>query len=560
MTALRHHIPTSALGRVRAASMVFACLMVLGQLGNLGNPAHARTWSFISAAGLLALVGVLAVTYRRGRLMVLEPLLVPGLVALAGSGLVDSVATFGLCIAATVAQSMYGGVRLWLLRTGLLCAAFLVAVAVSPYSIGGRWVSWHSVTLLTMVPQLVLLNVLVRGLYRSLLRQSQASERDAVLAHTGSQLIGTTDIDQVHRICAAAAERLAVLSPGTVTVVLEDRPTGATVVHGTGIPDAALGTVLPAEAISALDAADTETARTPTAGLAPLEAHTPAVRHWRAIGLGVADGARYLLVGAARPVSGDVVNAFRSLGHQAMLAEASCRSHQTLDYQANHDSLTRIPNRARFFARLRAAIDEQMAVTLLVIDLDDFKTVNDTYGHAAGDELLIEVAARLVEVGGPGSVAGRFGGDEFAMLLTGSPDDDLAVPRRLCERLMEPMRLSTGTITVGASIGVAVATAGLTAGDLMRCADIAMYSARPAARTGSSCSPRRGTAMSPRTGCSKSTWRTPWSATRSCCGTSRTWTWTRVAASASKPRLTGSIRRWASSRPRTSFRWPNAPV
>jgi diguanylate cyclase (GGDEF)-like protein len=458
--------------------LAFAVVMCLSQLANMGNPAHPSSWSAMSSGAVVLLAGILVATYAFGRLVLLEPVLTPAAVLIAGSGLVDSVATFGLCIAVTVAQSLYGSMKAWALRSVLLGMAFMAAVAVSPYSIGGRWISWHDPALIAMVPQLAMLSVLVRGFYRSLLRQYQASERDATLAVTGSQLIGVTDLERVRLLGGQASARLSQLSPDTVTVVLERGPDGITVVHGVGLPDDVIGTVLPADSVAGLNAADSGTVHTLTGGLQPLQQHTPGITHWRGVGLAATGADRYLMVGGAKRVSDDVVNAFRNLGHQIAFAEANCRAHQSLDYQANHDHLTTLPNRAQFFRRLTAAIDEEVAATLLVIDLDDFKQVNDVHGHGAGDELLVEVAARLAEVGGPNGVAARFGGDEFALLLPNPSADTDALAERLCQRLLEPMRLDAATVTVGASIGVATATAGLTAGDLMRCADIAMYSAK----------------------------------------------------------------------------------
>jgi diguanylate cyclase (GGDEF)-like protein len=205
----------------------------------------------------------------------------------------------------------------------------------------------------------------------------------------------------------------------------------------------------------------------------------PWVRHWR---IETFDDDLHLVVGGARSVPDDVFDAFRNLASQVVLAEVGCRSHAEMDHRANHDHLTQLPTRAKFADRLAAAVDAGPAgsVALLNIDLDDFKQVNDSYGHAAGDELLIRVAERITATGGPGSLAGRFGGDEFALLLTGlsGPADAERIAGLLCARLIDPVPLAGTTVAVGASIGVAVTTSGSTAGDLTRRADIAMYSAK----------------------------------------------------------------------------------
>ena len=190
----------------------------------------------------------------------------------------------------------------------------------------------------------------------------------------------------------------------------------------------------------------------------------------------------HVAIGGARAVAADVADVVMNLANQTVLAEAGQASHEELDYRANHDQLTQLPTRTKFFRAVAAAVDgdETGTVALLIIDLDDFKQVNDVYGHAAGDELLVEVAERIATVGGPGSMAARFGGDEFTLLLTGlnGPVQAEQIAELLCARLVAPIVLSSATVKVGASIGVAVTAPGRTAGDLTRCADIAMYSAK----------------------------------------------------------------------------------
>jgi diguanylate cyclase (GGDEF)-like protein len=482
MTVLPRRLPASSLGKARLAAALFAVVWCAWQLGNGGNPARPPAWNSVSSVAVVLVIGVVVTTYARGRVLPFDPVGLPVLVFVGGSGLADPVAAFGVCSAVTVSQSMYGSARTWAVRSVLLGAAFLAAVAVSPLALAGLRVSWHDPSLLSMVAQLTMLGVLARGLYSALLRQDLARERDATLAHVGGELIGVTELEQVRRVGADAATRLAQLSLGAVTVLLERSPDGFTVLHSFGMDDAVVGTVLPVQSVRGLDAPDRDTVRTVAGGVGALQNHTPGIRHWRGVGLSTAGPERYLLVGGAQPVSKDVVNAFRNLAHQIAFAEDSCRIHQRLNYQADHDDLTTLPNRGQFFKRLAAAIDEQVPVALLVIDLDDFKQVNDVHGHPVGDELLIEVAARLGEASAPNGVAARFGGDEFALLLTGTPAEVDAVAQRLCARLLEPMRLSAGVVTVGASIGVATAHPGLTGGDLMRCADIAMYSAKAAGK------------------------------------------------------------------------------
>ncbi|MEW6225377.1 MAG: bifunctional diguanylate cyclase/phosphodiesterase [Chloroflexota bacterium] len=160
------------------------------------------------------------------------------------------------------------------------------------------------------------------------------------------------------------------------------------------------------------------------------------------------------------------------------------RDHLELELkrQALSDHLTGLPNRSAFSARLAHALAraEPGSAAILFCDLDDFKTVNDTLGHAAGDEVLRAVAARLREAIRGGDLAARLGGDEFAVLLTGLDDPAGAdtIARRVQAAFEAPFRVADMALAVQVSIGVAVAGAGATAIGLMRDADIAMYLAK----------------------------------------------------------------------------------
>jgi diguanylate cyclase (GGDEF)-like protein len=223
--------------------------------------------------------------------------------------------------------------------------------------------------------------------------------------------------------------------------------------------------------------------------LESIQVSVPAARTWQAVGLACPRANRFLAIGAARPVPVEVFDAFRELGHQMWLAEDACAAHAQLTHQAHHDDLTALPTRTPFLARLGAALDadaraDTCRTTLLVIDLDDFKQVNEVYGHHGGDEMLIEIAARLTEFGGPASVPARFGGDEFGLLLTdmSDPAEVDRIAEQVCQRLLEPIHLSAATVSIGVSIGVANSMPAQTAGDLLRCADIAMYAAKARGR------------------------------------------------------------------------------
>jgi diguanylate cyclase len=155
-------------------------------------------------------------------------------------------------------------------------------------------------------------------------------------------------------------------------------------------------------------------------------------------------------------------------------------------HQANHDALTGLPNRLLFADRasqaLAVARRDGSRQAVLMVDLDRFKEVNDTLGHQHGDLLLKQVAERLSGLLRPSDTVARFGGDEFALLLSdGGSEAGVEVANRIAEALEAPFFLPDATIGVEASIGIAAATAAheqLTLEELLRQADIAMYKAK----------------------------------------------------------------------------------
>jgi diguanylate cyclase (GGDEF)-like protein len=183
--------------------------------------------------------------------------------------------------------------------------------------------------------------------------------------------------------------------------------------------------------------------------------------------------------------SADDLTLFETFGAQTSVAVQNMRLDNTLTYQAFHDPLTNLANRLLFTDRLKHALsrrDEKRGlIAVLFVDLDDFKMVNDTFGHAAGDDLLRNVAERLRSVLRVADTAARFGGDEFAILLEDAlnPDDIAAVAERVVATLKPHFVVERQEVAVHASIGVALATAStISAEELLRRADAAMYRAK----------------------------------------------------------------------------------
>ena len=156
-----------------------------------------------------------------------------------------------------------------------------------------------------------------------------------------------------------------------------------------------------------------------------------------------------------------------------------------LSHQALHDPLTKLPNRVLFRNRLEHALARSdrrhIPLGILFLDLDNFKNVNDSLGHAAGDQLLVSVAERLSLCLRVGDTAARLSGDEFAVLVEEAvkPGDALAIAERITEVLRTPFLIDGKEIIVSTSIGITITTTGKeNPEELLRNADVAMYTAK----------------------------------------------------------------------------------
>lgn len=150
---------------------------------------------------------------------------------------------------------------------------------------------------------------------------------------------------------------------------------------------------------------------------------------------------------------------------------------------AHQDSLTGLANRASFATRLESAVTAaEVDPAVIYIDLDGFKQVNDRLGHAAGDELLVEVSRRLEACLEPSMMLARLGGDEFVVLVTAGHPAAVAAARRIMESFTIPFQHDGEAIPFGASLGIGTAPAGSTPDEAVRRADAAMYVAKATGR------------------------------------------------------------------------------
>ena len=166
-------------------------------------------------------------------------------------------------------------------------------------------------------------------------------------------------------------------------------------------------------------------------------------------------------------------------------------SEHELAHLAHHDPLTGLPNRLLFSDRTEQAVASaqlhKRGCALLLLDLDHFKNINDSLGHSVGDELLKGVAKRFLDLFAPGITLARLGGDEFAVLVENcsQPGQAAALARRILDALKEPLQLGEQSLFVNASIGISLFPGdALSAGQLLRNADSALFKAKSSGRDG----------------------------------------------------------------------------
>jgi diguanylate cyclase (GGDEF)-like protein len=177
-----------------------------------------------------------------------------------------------------------------------------------------------------------------------------------------------------------------------------------------------------------------------------------------------------------------------TLAGQGMVAYENARLFHQIRVLATIDELSGIPNRRHFFALAEAALMEahagRHALAVLMLDIDRFKQINDTHGHQVGDEVIRTVAGRLRSIGRSNDVIGRYGGEEFGLLLQVATDDALAVAERVRRAIAdEPIETDAGALAVTVSIGVACLESRTEPlASLLGRADARLYDAKSAGR------------------------------------------------------------------------------
>ena len=355
-----------------------------------------------------------------------------------------------------------------------MCGGMTLAALAWPGLPGRTEVNDPAIVLMTL--PIVLLTVIgARHLAVALLAREATRERDAVLVSLGGGLLGLTDSAEIMRQAWASVEAICSRTPGLRVVLVDaggaaDLPvlarTGSFVGDAPALPRGVLEAGTGRDVLAVTDTA-------------PLRAMGGTADRWEALPL-PAHREHVLLAGAPGGVPAEVLTALRSVATLAALALQAGDERRDLEVRARTDALTGLANRSAFAAALDEAVAAGSAdVWVVFADLDDFKTVNDALGHAVGDLLLQHVAARVTGTLRDQDVCARLGGDEFAALVCGATETEArTIAERLVERLSAPVRLDGRLVQIGASVGLAPLTPGVSGDEVVQRADLAMYAAK----------------------------------------------------------------------------------
>jgi diguanylate cyclase (GGDEF)-like protein len=384
---------------------------------------------------------------------------------------------FGFLFMAIWLRAMCGTTRLF-----IRYVAFIVTALVSGLAFWSRVPGHHGSPdwrILLILPLLVLVSIAGRYLALSLFAREQAQSRDVVLIKLGAQLLAVDSRSRVAAIGLSAAAQICACTPGLGVALLVEAGAGLAVVRQVGC-SLTVPPLLTWPVAASLD----HDGELTSAGNWEKEVAAAVGLHgsWRLLPI-PGEACTWIRIGASGQLSPEVVGAFESLINQVGLALRNVAAFESLTAEASTDGLTGLVNRATFERRVLSALATGGPTSILYVDLDGFKAINDDLGHAAGDEVLQRIAKRLRRNVRPRDICARLGGDEFAVLL---PATELAVAQDVAERLAvllsAPITISGHSLDVGASIGVAVG--GSDAAELIRAADQAMYAAKRRRREG----------------------------------------------------------------------------
>jgi diguanylate cyclase (GGDEF)-like protein len=469
-------------GFVEGTRWLFAILVLVSILLALPAPLSMAdgTMRLVGVASSLALGLSVWVGYRR-RSSPLVMDLVDAIALLAFAlAAPEPTAAFSIVFAALWFRSLYGSGLRAVLRCGLYAGAMWASVWLWAY-VPGHPEAPEIGPLISAFPTMALTVIVGRHLAGRMQAGEQTARLDAVHVSVGSQLLAVNEAAEIRQIGLAGHTRICEAIPGLhVLKVVRD---GASLrVDGAVGGFARVPTTLPGTVLSV--GGDRGT------GSPTIRSHSELDD---AVGIACAwvcrsvpnthheHGRAWLILGSPGGVPPEAVVAVESLANQITLALRKSAVHQELSAQATLDSLTGLANKMSFDAAVSHAVDTagDSETTVLFLDLDDFKDVNDVFGHSVGDNLLRKVAARLQAATRPQDLCARLGGDEFAVLLRDTgPEAAAKVAQRIVEWVAAPMQVGGGDAYLGASVGVATATGGMDLERLIHYADVAMYAAK----------------------------------------------------------------------------------
>ncbi len=473
---------------VEATRWLFAVLALISLAITL-VPVLTGSNTNVQLAGVLAITALatsVAIGYfRRSASLVSDITEAAAVLVLALANPNPNVA-LGYLFAAIWFRSLYGTTVRAALRCALYGGALVGSVLLWP-SVPGHLEGADVASTIGVIPSMFVTVVVARHLANILRARQEAARRDAIQAALGSQLLAINDATEIRTLAWAAVAEMCEATPGLQVLK---------VIREAGVlrPVLATSGLAPLPNTIDLDAFPGASGRHGDGGAVfrstGLDALGEGRRSWIAVALPDVPDQRagaWFLLGFSGPVSHETVVSMTSMADQVALALRNGEVHRELTVLATLDNLTGLANRASFNAALQAALTHLrrpgQLTTVLFVDLDDFKEVNDDLGHAAGDELLQEVATRLTRATRPGDVCARLGGDEFAVLLIGAGTAvGEFVAKRIVDAVRAPVSLRDGRVRVGASVGVATATEGVTMPELVHCADTAMYAAKAAGK------------------------------------------------------------------------------
>ena len=391
---------------------------------------------------------------------------------------------FAVLVSALWFRSLYGSTRRIFLRPVAYSVAIVAAAALWPHVFdhAGDGDPLH---VLASIPMLFVTAIVGRRLGRILVERGQAERLGEVYAQATAELIGATDDAAIRAVAASADEGFCDAVPG-LRMAKVDEDGDALAVTALRGPWVSRPTSLPSTLIGpASSGPGSREHHVPDPSLLDDAAGEPCA--WVGLSLPVVPrlGVRsWLLVGVTGGVRRAPIRALRGFANHMSLAYAVAEAHAVLTERASTDPLTGLANRAAFTTALEAALagPPGTEVSVLFVDLDHFKLINDQLGHEAGDQVLREVATRLRRASRPGDVCARLGGDEFAVLLAGADEAAaLAAAARVAAAIRAPLRRADDAfVPLSASVGHATVRGGGDPEELLRRADDAMYAAKRA--------------------------------------------------------------------------------